>query len=135
MESVVEGAKEKRMELHEKVERQLKQEVDREINGRINDSHGKIRSWQRGRVGTLGGYAAVSPDRGKQGKYAHGYITNALENGHRIRLSKNPKYVTKSRRLRAEGRGFYAAARTQAKRIGLEASEELAQWVKEQLEK
>lgn len=135
LDSIIHGAKDKRREIHEKIGAKMKTEVDRQIGNRINDSHGKIRSWQDKFTGSGGGYSAVRAIKGKNERgYAYGYITNALENGHRVRVSRRPGYKSTSKRFRVVGYGFYAAARTQSKRIAYQGSDELARWVKRQLE-
>ena len=58
---------EKRKELHERIAERLKNTIDAEIGSRIEDSDGKIQSWQEKAVGEKGGYAAVRPLSGKNG--------------------------------------------------------------------
>lgn len=133
--NIISGASQKRREIHDKIGEQLKKEVDSQIDSRINDSHGKIRSWQKQYVGSRGGYTAVRPRPGKDSHgYAYGYITNALENGHRVRISKNPKYRSKSKRFKVQGYKFYEASKSAAKRLGLEGAEELENWIKSKME-
>lgn len=135
LDSILHGAKDKRREIHEKIGTKMKAEVDRQIGNKINDSHGKIRSWQNKFTGSGGGYSAVRAIKGKNERgYAYGYITNALENGHRVRVSRRPGYKSTSKRFRVVGYGFYKAARTQSKRLAYQGSDELARWVKRQLE-
>lgn len=135
LDAVATGAKEKRREIHEKIGQKLKSEVDRQIKNRIHDSHGKIRSWQKDYNGSGGGYTAVRPIKGKnEHGYAYGHITNALENGHPVRVSRRPGYKSTSKRFRVVGYGFYAAARTTGKRLAYEGADELARWVKHQME-
>ena len=66
-----------------------------------------------------------------------GAITNYLENGHNVRVALTVKAMnrSKSKKMRVVGYGFYADSKTQAKRLAIEASDELTRWVKGQLEK
>ena len=133
--TVLEEAAAKRREIHDKMSRELKSEVDRQIGVRLHDSHGRVRSWQGRTVGSGGGYAAVRPIRGQnEHGYAYGLITNALENGHRVRISRRPGYTSTSRRFKVAGRGFYLAARARATRISYQEADELRRWVKRSLE-
>ena len=133
--TVLEGAAAKRREIHDKMSRELKSEVDRQIGARLHDSHGRVRSWQGRTVGSGGGYAAVRPIHGQnEHGYAYGLITNALENGHRVRRSYRLGYVSKSRRFTVEGYGFYDNARFMLKTWSRMGAEELAEWVRDVLE-
>ena len=133
--AILEGAEAKRREIHDKMSRELKSEVDRQIGARLHDSRGRVRSWQGRTVGSGGGYAAVRPIRGQnEHGYAYGLITNALENGHRVRVSRRPGYQSTSRRFKVAGRGFYLATRARAARISYEGADELRRWVKRALE-
>lgn len=133
--AILKGANEKRREIHEKLGKEMKAEVDYQINSRINDSHGKIRSWQQDFPGSGGGYTAVRAIEGKnEDGYAYGYITNALENGYRVRVSRRPGYKSTSKRFRVVGYGFYMTARLKEHHFALKGSTELKLWVKNQLE-
>lgn len=82
---------ESRRELHERLSKMLKEEVDKAIDeSGLNDSRGKIKNWQEARIGSKGGYAAIRPlkGRGLVGPNSPGAITNYLEYGHRVRGSK-----------------------------------------------
>lgn len=59
-----------------------------QIDQRVNDAHGHVRRWQEPRVGSGGGYAAVSPvSEPVEGSSLDSRgITNALEFGHGVRL-------------------------------------------------
>lgn len=73
-------------EFYEQTAKMLKQTVDDAIvSSGINDSHGNVRRWQVVRVGSKGGYAAISAERGQGGRNSPGAITGYLERGHRIR--------------------------------------------------
>lgn len=100
----------KRRELHEDMKEMLKREVDSSISTSLNDNNGLVKSWQEARAGSGGGYAAISAKRNTfHSEYAVGYITNALENGHRIRPPKRQSkyYRSRVKQARVEGRSFY----------------------------
>lgn len=78
-----------RREFHEAVTEEIREEVLKSLGSRAKSNTGKVAGWQESVVGTLGGYAAMRPRKGKNGKYAYGYITNALENGHAISRPRN----------------------------------------------
>lgn len=136
LEKVLTGAKAKREQLHEKVATELKTMVDQSIGKNLNDANGKVRSWQVRHVGSLGGYAAVHPGDMQYRGTAVGAVTNYLEVGHKVRVARTLKGAkrSKSKKIRVVGRFFYYAVKADAKRIGIEASEELAEWVKNQIE-
>ncbi len=136
LEKVLTGAKEKRAQLHEKVATELKAAVDQSIGKNLNDANGKVRNWQVRHVGSLGGYAAVHPGDMQYRGLAVGAVTNYLEVGHKVRVARTLKGAkrSKSKKIRVVGRFFYNAVKTDAKRIGIEASEEFAEWVKSQIE-
>lgn len=109
----------------------LKQAVDSQIGGA-----GKVRGWQDQFVGSKGGYAAVRPKAGiytdptKRGKrYAVGYVTNAINSGHRLPAptGKNKRYSPriKSGRMNVPGRQFYEAAEAQVSHVAQEAGEQI----------
>lgn len=108
---------------------------------------GRVRSWQQSYVGSGGGYAAVRPrkktyaeSRGLQTfearrkppnpTYAVGYITNAINSGHRTPSHRAGQrkdlrgYRTAATRT-VGGRGFYEAVQSQAKAVGEKAAEEI----------
>lgn len=126
----------KRRQIHLKLNDLMKEEVDAEIlDSGLRDEHGKIRSWQGKFPGSGGGYAAVRAIPGKNDDgYAYGYITNALENGHRVRRSYRLGYVSKSRRFTVEGYFFYDSSRYMLEIWSKKGAEELAEWVKDVLE-
>ena len=103
----------KQRELHEGAAAILKREIDAGISGSLNDSRGRVKSWQEPRVGTRGGYAAISAISGKGAtgnNDSPGAITNYLENGHRIRRPNgNAKRQRPSRARLAyvDGNHFY----------------------------
>lgn len=71
-----------------------------DVRGRIGGT-GKIAGVQEFYVGTGKGYAAVrAKAKTDIGKYAAGYITNALENGHEVRTASGK--AKRKRRSRAK---------------------------------
>ena len=118
----------------------LKAAVDSQIGGT-----GKVRGWQWGVVGSKGGYAAVrpKPDTYDKSGYAVGYVTNAINNGHRVpqiyTLGEDRSYKHKGKgpefyKGRVEGKFFYQAAEAQASQVAQEAAKEILQAVKQHLE-
>ena len=93
---------------------EMLERVRREIGG-----EGKVAGWQSLHYGSGGGYAAVRPARDvyqatKSGKrYSVGYITNAIEQGHRVpaRRDWNTPRRGRSKLAAVPGRWFYAAVR------------------------
>lgn len=111
----------------------LKALVDRRLGGT-----GKVQSWQGVYLGSRGGYAAVRPKANtftppgrKTGRsYAVGYVTNAIESGHRFPTpGGQARYKPRIRSwsTRVEGKGFYAAARADTGEIVREAGEQVVQ--------
>lgn len=82
--------------------------VYRQISGRVSDSHGKVVRWQHPRVGSGGGYAAVSPlSVFVPGRSVTSYrITNFLEFGHGVR---GPSGKWKRYEYRGTGRNYVPA--------------------------
>lgn len=109
----------------------MKAIVDQEIGG-----SGRVKSWQGQYVGSGGLYAAVRPKKetyvetkGKQKgwragpkKYAVGYITNAINNGHRTPRNKWG-YRTSGKTIK--GKEFYQRASTRLGQVAEEASENI----------
>lgn len=65
----------------------LKEQLDKAIGGT-----GRVAGWQEVKYGSRGGYVAVRPRRGdvespegKDTPYAIGYVTNAINSGHKTR--------------------------------------------------
>lgn len=118
----------------------LKSAVDAQIGG-----SGRVRSWQGTYVGSKGGYAAVRPKKktyietkGKQRgfragpkKYAVGYVTNAVNYGHRT-----PRDAWGFRRQAGtvSGREFYQSAQAQAETVGQETAQQIVDAVISHLE-
>ena len=108
---------EKRKVLQE-IGAELLQQVRREIGG-----EGKVAGWQETHMGSGGGYVAVRARANtyqttKSGKrYAVGYITNAIEGGHRTAgrhsgtKSKGYRYRPRNKVAAVPGKWFYADVR------------------------
>lgn len=123
--------KEAKRQAFETAAPKLKATVASEIGG-----SGKVQDWQGAYVGSKGGYAAVRPKKntyietkGKQKhfragpkKYAVGYVTNAINNGHR-----SPRntwgYRTNGRVV--AGKQFYQRAQIQAEQVAQETGQQI----------
>lgn len=127
-----------RREAFEAAAPELKQVLDARIVSTIGDSRGKVRSWQDQFVGSEGGYAAVRPKTDthteptkKDGNtYAVGYVTNAINSGHRFpgqgvrrasRAGKTEKYTAG----RVPGAYFYDKAQLQVNAIAKETCNQI----------
>lgn len=118
----------------------LKSALDAQIGG-----SGRVQGWQGAYVGSEGGYAAVRPlketyikTKGKQTgfragpkEYAVGYVTNAINNGHRTPRNKMG-YRTSARVI--AGRQFYQRAQPQAEQAAQEAAQQVLSALKNHLE-
>lgn len=106
----------------------LKQTVDAEIGGT-----GKVRRWQEQYIGSKGGYAAVRPKAktyaDQKKRYAVGYVTNAINSGHRFPTptGKNRRYRAriKSGHMKVSGKHFYESAQAQVPQIAQEAAQQV----------
>lgn len=118
----------------------LKAAVDQAIGG-----SGKVRSWQGKSIGSKGLYAAVRPKKEtwtektkKKGhQYAVGYVTNAINSGHRFPTPSGRKYYKpkiRSGAMTVKGRKFYQQAQAQTGQIAQEAAEQIVQTVMDHLE-
>lgn len=112
------------------------QEVREQIPRRgVNDQQGRVARWQEMRMGSKGGYVAVSPStdeivqvvrRGifKREKTTSADVTLYLERGHGIRppSGRAKRYVSRveSHRTYVPGRMFYSWAKQDAGKIALE---------------
>lgn len=125
-----------RREFHEAIAAEIQDDVVKSLGSRARESSGKVAGWQESVVGTLGGYAAMRPRKGKIGKYAYGYITNALENGHAIsRPRKNRKgYRARIKKRYVLGLHFYERARPTAEKRAIDGANRLADTIKQKLE-
>lgn len=125
-----------RREFHEAVAEEIREEVLKSLGSRAKSSTGKVAGWQESVVGTLGGYAAMRPQKGKDGKYAYGYITNAIESGHAIpRPRKNRKgYKARVKKRYVLGLHFYERAKPFAEKRAIDGANRLADTIKQKLE-
>ena len=94
----------------------------RAVRSRIGGT-GKVQSWQEKHLGSGGGYTAVRPaaktyDRAGD---AVGYVTNAIEGGHRVRTGRGP---SRARMQRVPGKWMYRG--TDPTQIAAEARDEIA---------
>ena len=102
----------------------------RAVRGRIGGT-GKVQSWQERHMGSGGGYTAVRPaaktyDRAGD---AVGYVTNAIEGGHRVRTGRGP---SRARMQRVPGKWMYRG--TDPTQIAAEARDEIAREMIKSLE-
>ncbi len=125
-----------RREFHEAVAEEIREEVLKSLGNRAKSSTGKVAGWQESVVGTLGGYAAMRPRKGKNGKYAYGYITNAIESGHAIsRPRKSRKgYKARVKKRYVLGLHFYERAKPFAEKRAIDGANRLADTIKQKLE-
>ena len=123
---------------------ELGEEMLARVRGAIPGT-GTVRSWQERYIGSKNGYVAVRPKAktykttpgGKQ--YAVGYVTNAIEGGHKHRRpSQTPregyKYRGRVRVAAVPGLHFYASVRSQLHGLGEERLSALAAQVAARLE-
>lgn len=120
--------KEAKCEAFESAAGKMKQALDSRIGGT-----GKVRSWQERYVGSKGGYAAVRPKAktytDKSNRYAVGYVTNAINSGHRF----PGQGKTKASGI-VFGKRFYEAAQADVKQIAQESVNQVAETLKQHLE-
>lgn len=136
LQDVAEDFSRVRREFHEAVAEEIREEVLKSLGSRAKSSTGKVAGWQESVVGTLGGYAAMRPRKGKNGKYAYGYITNAIESGHAI---SRPRKARKGYRARIKkryvlGLHFYERAKPLAEKWAIDGANRLADTIKQKLE-
>lgn len=107
----------------------MKAIVDQEIGG-----SGRVKSWQGQYVGSEGLYAAVRPKKETYakarerrtyaeegpGRHAVGYVTNAINSGHRARPDKFGY-----RRSPVTGKGFYQRAQIQLDQVVKETANQI----------
>lgn len=101
--------------------------------------NGDVAGWQDKAVGSGGGYAAVRPKKetftqnGKK-RYAVGYVTNAIENGHKQEKGRYvPALEKKLTADRVAGKGVYAGARQRAEQIAYQAAERFVKKIQQKL--
>lgn len=123
-----------RRDMFEAVAAELRSAVRRNIGG-----SGKVGRWQEKYVGSGGGYAAVRPaadtwaESGKN-RYAVGYVTNAVENGHVQRKGRFvPALGKRLARDRVEGKYFYADTRRFAEALAVRRAKEFLEELERRL--
>lgn len=106
-----------------------------DVRGRIG-GRGKVQRWQDRFVGSKLGYVAVRPvaDAYDEKGYAAGYVTNAVENGHRQSRRYVPALGKQLKAERVMGKGFYQGARAGAEQTARRAAENFARAVVRELE-
>lgn len=118
----------------------LKKHLDDSIDDKLSDDDGKIKSWQKARVGSKGGYAAISPIKtppGTKKGEAPGAITNYLESGHRIRRPSGKAKSKARRRINVpyvSGRYFYRDTAKQMETEAEKLANEFAETIAKDLE-
>lgn len=111
-------------------------EVQEEIGGT-----GKVQDWQEYRVGSRGGYVAVRPMAetytDDSGRYAVGYITNAINTGHCVSKAAGFDKVGHHKVTKTgfvPGKHFYETAAEQSEALIRRAVGRLEQNMKELIE-
>ena len=134
MEKSPEVIREAKRRAYEEAAPKLKSTLESRIVSTIGDTHGKVRSWQEETVGSKGGYAAVRPKaktytdvNGKGKRYAVGYVTNAINSGHKFpspsgRRGYNPRIRIESQNV--SGRYFYEKSSREVMEIAQSAVEQ-----------
>lgn len=138
LDSIMRESHDMRESIHTRVAVEMKKIVAGNVRHNLpnHDMHMTVQGWQTPHVGSGGGYAAVRATDVTSGRNSPGAITNYLENGHNVRvaLTVKARNRSKSKKMRVVGYGFYADSKTQAKRLAIEASDELTRWVKGKIE-
>ena len=108
------------------------EEVRSQIDRRVQDSHGRVKRWQNMRVGSKGGYVAISATDetaavSPTGTRTARDVTQYIDQGHAIRKPSGTakRYVPKIRsgRTYVPARQFYSWARMNAAKIATEAAD------------
>ena len=136
LQELIQEIPERRRELHERLSEQMQKELVGAIGSLTKTSSGDLASWQERTVGSRGGYAAVRPMKGKEGKYAYGYITNAVESG---RVIRKPTVQRKGYRARVKARyvlglGFYKRTRLKLEKMAIDEANRMIEEIAKALE-
>ena len=112
----------------------------RRVRGEIGGT-GKVAGWQASHMGSAGGYVAVRAKAnayqvtGSGTRYAVGYVTNAIEGGHKVRPSQGGKgYRSRVKVAAVPGRWFYETVRRQLAGMSQEGVDELMALITDGLE-
>lgn len=100
------------------------------VRARIGGT-GKVQSWQEKHMGSGGGYVAVRPEAKAYDGHGNavGYVTNAIEGGHRVRTGRGP---SRARMQRVPGKWMYRG--TDPARIAAEARDQIQRGMQDVLE-
>lgn len=134
---IIENKKADRADLHGKIAEALKQGIDSAIGkSGLNDASGHIKSYQQAVVGSRGGYAALRPIKGSNGKVAFGALTQFLEGGHKIRQpgTAAKRYRPRINTLYVSGFHFYGALRSEIEGRIIALAEAEAERIAKELE-
>ena len=112
----------------------IRDEVAGQVRSRVNDPRGRVERWQQLRMGSGGGYIAVSPVSDEAVQVTRGGknttskdVTRYLERGHGIRppSGRAGRYVPRVRsgRTYVPGRMFYSWAAANAEKLALKAAD------------
>lgn len=112
----------------------IRDEVAHQVRSRVNDAHGRVERWQQLRMGSGGGYIAVSPVSDEAVQVTHGGqkssakdVTRYLERGHGVRppSGRAERYRPRLRsgRVYVPGRMFYSWAAAEAEKLALRAAD------------
>ena len=119
--------------------------LKKEVTGQLGSSR-KVYRWQEAYVGSKGGYAAVRPkartyaedDKGRKTRYQVGYVTRAINSGHRFPSpsGRNKRYKPriKSASQQVPGKHFYQAAQANMPDIARDAAEQVVHTLMEHLQ-
>ena len=121
--------------------REMYEEMGRAVLDDVQScfGNGEVAGWQDAAVGSGGGYSAVRPKKNtftQNGKklYAVGYVTNAIESGHKQEKGRYvPALGKKLTADRVAGKGVYAGARQRAERIAYQAAERFVKKIQQKL--
>lgn len=119
-----------RAELLEQAGKSLEQALSKSITASgLQDTHGKIRSWQEQYKGSGGGYVALRPRKGETGPNSPGAITNYLESGHKVRFpsGKAERYRPDVHVARARAFKFYANTQPEVQKVERETAQAMEQ--------
>lgn len=99
------------------------------VRGKIGGT-GKVQSWQQKHLGSGGGYVAVRPAAKTYDRSGEtvGYVTNAIEGGHKVRTGRGP---SRAKMQRVPGKRMYG--RTNPAQIAAEVRDQIARGIQDVL--